>query len=630
MSTMGSVGIMPGVASASQSVLRSTSMWLEERIDRSPSQAFALLSVFYFVVVFALSSLKLLWLDELITLHIARLGSPSAIWHALALGADPNPMVTYLLVDFCRHVFGDHEFAYRLPAMVGYWIGLLSLFLYLKNRLPALWAVAGAVLSMTMAAFDYSYESRSYGIFYGFAMLAFLCWSRAVDRSLTVNARRLALVGMVFALAAGISTNYFAVLAFFPIAAGEVVRTVVRARKTTRLSRDQDFAPGSLVSRWPALHAPVLGTIDMRIWLGLAIAATPLLAYRPLIARSIAQFAPYAWNKVSLQQVADSYTQMVEIVLYPILALFAIAIIAYFVSRRIALLCTECRAVLLPTWVVSLFDREPLRFAIPAHEATGIFFLMLYPFLGYVIASIRGGMLSPRFVIPVCFGFAIAATLIAYQLFGNLRRAGLIFLCFVLAWFVCRESVVGYWYEEQKQCFYKVLDHLPEAESAVSQDAPIVIPDPLLVLTFQHYAPAAIASRVVFPLDFPAIRFYRHDDSPEENLWAGRNLIYTVPITLLAPFQNSVANYLIIASDGNWLLEDLGHHRYPVVRLPIDTRAQAIGGFTPLARGTPTFYTAIGEGATPYILTPSAMPVPFRTEDNLREVTDFLPDGVQQ
>jgi hypothetical protein len=125
-----------------------------------------------------------------------------------------------------------------------------------------------------------------------------------------------------------------------------------------------------------------------------------------------------------------------------------------------------------------------------------------------------------------------------------------------------------------------------------------VIPDPLLALTFRHYAPAKFASRAVFPLDFPAIRFYRHDDSPEENLWAGRRILYRLPIEPLANFENSAGRYLIIASDGNWLLQDLRDHHYGSHRLAIDTRAQAIGGFTPLAHGTPAFYVSDGP-ATP-------------------------------
>src|SRR3954449_7006123 len=178
----------------------------ETRIERSPWLAFAALTMLYLAVVFALSSIKLLWLDELITLHIARQESFGAIWHALAQGADPNPPITHVLVHYARLAFGDHEAAYRLPAFFGYWIGLLSLFAYLLRRLPAVWALAGAVLSMTMAAFDYSFESRSYAIFYGLAMLAVLCWARTIDPLSGPVTRNLALAGMVFALAAGIST----------------------------------------------------------------------------------------------------------------------------------------------------------------------------------------------------------------------------------------------------------------------------------------------------------------------------------------------------------------------------------------------------------------------------------------
>jgi len=45
---------------------------LEERIARSPWGAFAILTILYVIVVITQSHFKLLWLDELITLHIAR------------------------------------------------------------------------------------------------------------------------------------------------------------------------------------------------------------------------------------------------------------------------------------------------------------------------------------------------------------------------------------------------------------------------------------------------------------------------------------------------------------------------------------------------------------------------------
>jgi hypothetical protein len=45
----------------------------------------------------------------------------------------------------------------------------------------------------------------------------------------------------------------------------------------------------------------------------------------------------------------------------------------------------------------------------------------------------------------------------------------------------------------------------------------------------------------------------------------------------------------------NAVVDDLRDHRFMVDHLPIDTRAGGIGGFTPLARGVPNFYTGIGD-----------------------------------
>ncbi len=164
---------------------------------------------------------------------------------------------------------------------------------------------------------------------------------------------------------------------------------------------------------------------------------------------------------------------------------------------------------------------------------------------------------------------------------------------------------------EQKQCFYKVLDPLPDA---AFKGEPIVIPDPLMALTFRHYAPPELASREILPIDFPAIRLYRGEDSAEENLWVGRAGIYNLPIVPLATFQHSAGKYLILASDGNWMLQDLLHHRYPVKRLPINTRAGAMGGFTPLSHGTRVFYSSVGDGF--FTTTPGFVlaAIPFETK----------------
>lgn len=588
-------------------------------LDAYPVRAFAGLTVLYLMVFFVQSSLKLMWLDEFITFHLARLNSLHDLWHALSVGADPNPPLTYILVHWCMQIFGAHEWAYRLPAAMGCWVGLVSLFAFLKRRVCGSWAIFGCLVWMSMAAFDYSFESRSYGIFYGLAMLAFLCWTIAIDVSRTSAMRWLALMGMVAALAAGISTNYFAVLAFLPPAIGELARTAVRARRR-RPGDPMEFRRNRRDRRsgW-------LGAIDFRIWIGLAIAGSPLLAYRPLIAHSIAQFSPYAWNKVSLDQVFDSYTEMVEIILYPILALMVVAAVVFWSKERVVATSRRVRGGLLPRWLDAIFIPYRGRTPLTPWEAAGVFVFMTYPICGYIIASIRGGMLSPRFVIPVCYGFAIAAVVVARYVFRNVRYAPVVLLCVACAWFLSREAVVGFWYKQQKDSFYKIVDKFQDAQARVPAGSPIVIADPLLALTFRHYATAELGKRVVFPVDFPAIRYFRKDDSPEENLWAGRNVLYSMSIVPLASFQQSTGPYLIVASKKNWLLEDLRKHRYSVARLPVDTRATELGGFTPLARGVPEFYAAEGDRAEPNRSEYSRPPAPFQVSQNVPEAKWYVP-----
>jgi hypothetical protein len=572
--------------------LRITASRAQAWLDTHPALAFTGLSLFYAIITTLLSSMKLLWLDELITYHIASLGSARAIWHALSQGADPNPPLSHLAVLGAIRLFGNHELALRLPAIAGYWLGLLSLYLFLHRRISPTWALAGTFLSMATGAFEYSYESRSYGIFYGFTMLAVLCWSRTIEPK-TRNRGTLALAGMIIALALGISTNYFAVLAFLPVAAGEVTLTLRQLR----------------AEQWRM--AVLRYVVRPRIWMGMMLAAVPLIVYRGLIRAGIATYAPHAWNKVSIDQAFDSYTEMVEAVLYPLLALFLLVGIIRVLSRC----CTTCRASLRPRALGDLATAYRMRNGervLPTHELAAAFFLMLYPFLGYAIASIKGGMLSPRFVIPVCFGFAIAGVAAAHRLFGHMRYAAITVLIIFVAWVTTRESIIGYWYTEQRQSFYKVENHL----STIADNQPIAIPDPLMVLTFQRYAPPPLVSRIVFPVDFDAIRRFRGEDSPDRNLWTGRNSYYHVPIVPLADFLQQTGHFVILGHDKNWMVRDLQEHRYPVDEMPINIRAGAIGGFTPLMHDVPKFYEASGDRSPASGYGHSTTIIPFHGEAN--------------
>jgi hypothetical protein len=229
-------------------------------------------------------------------------------------------------------------------------------------------------------------------------------------------------------------------------------------------------------------------------------------------------------------------------------------------------------------------------------------------------------MLSPRFVLPVCLGFAIAGVVAAHHIFNRLPHASTIALMLVFATFLGRVCAVGEAYSSQKRCFYQVLQHL----SASSGNQPIAVPDPLMALTLARYAPRSVASRIVFPVDFPAIRAFRGEDSPEENLWAARGL-YRLNIVPLADFQHNTGDYLILASKGNWLVRDLWNHRYPVNRVPASFPRGAIKGFTPLDHGDPEFF--LGSGDRSQRTQSQQAPVPFRTQLNLPDSPSLSPAG---
>lgn len=555
-------------------------------------RAFGLLTLIYVCVNACLSWFKLMWLDELITVHIAGLGSPSAIWQALARGADPNPPLTHLLVAACAHLLGAHTYVFRIPAVVGYWVGMLSLFQYGRRWVPPTWALAATVASMGMAAFEWSYESRSYAIFYGTTMLALFCWLRATDHKET-STRVPWVAGVALALAAGLCLNYFSVLAFVPVAAGEAVWT------------------------WQHRHSGGLRgfvqRLDWAVWVALAAALLPLLFFHRLIEHSIALYQPYAWNKVNFDQTSVAYTDLVEAMLVPFAALVALCGILLPLGRSLG---REARAFR-SRFLVGLARSHDDGRRVPFFAAVPILLLVIYPYLGWAMANLHGGMLSARFVLPVCLGAAAAMTYLAYRTFRGFSAAAPIFLGLFLLWFAGRQIYIGYEYSEQKDALFKLYGALRTVDHG---DEPVAVTDNLLILPFQYYAPRDVAGRVVYPIDMEAIMRRRHEASGEVNLWFGRNA-YPFTIEPLAQLQGGARTYLQVTTEPDWLLDDLHAHHYVDEIVVEETRTENLRFVaTPLSHGYAHIFR-VWSDKDPYgnvrFFEPFETPQPFRMAGEL-------------
>jgi hypothetical protein len=123
------------------------------------------------------TSIRLYWFDEYFTLHLAR--DPWALASHLMSGADQNPPLGYLLTSACVAVFGEVEWAVRLPALAGSLMAALGLYLFVRHRRGP-WE---AFLAMTVAfgsapVWVYFLEARPYGLVIGCAAMALAAWQR--------------------------------------------------------------------------------------------------------------------------------------------------------------------------------------------------------------------------------------------------------------------------------------------------------------------------------------------------------------------------------------------------------------------------------------------------------------------
>src|SRR5215467_7819210 len=146
------------------------------------------------------ASAKPLWHDEIYTVLLARLPSAGVHWAALRDGVDFAPPLNGLLTRAVRELAGGGPVAVRVPAMVGFWVMTLAVFVIVRRRSNATLAFAAALLPFFTAAYRYSYEARPYGLMLGLAALAWLAWSEAArGRGRAIN-----LAILTFALSAGL------------------------------------------------------------------------------------------------------------------------------------------------------------------------------------------------------------------------------------------------------------------------------------------------------------------------------------------------------------------------------------------------------------------------------------------
>jgi hypothetical protein len=243
---------------------------LDAAIGRRPGRWLAVLSAVFLAITIVRAGTTPFLPDEVVTVWTSALPSHAGLRAALEDGLDSQPPLYPVVLRVLHSPVGEGWFITRLPAIAGFWIAAVTVFVLVRRRASALLALTAALLLFFTAADRHAIEAR--GAVPAMACVVIACYAwveAAAGRTRILHSALLAA-----ALAAGIWWDYFAALALLPLAAGEWVRW--------RTSRWRDV-------RWRAAQPP-----NWPIPTAVALAAAAALPLVPLAGPALAARAPAA------------------------------------------------------------------------------------------------------------------------------------------------------------------------------------------------------------------------------------------------------------------------------------------------------------------------------------------------
>jgi hypothetical protein len=481
---------------------RALARHVDEWLDRRHPWLLVLLTLGYLETAVVKARTKPFWHDEIYTILVSGLPSLSSMWRATMDGIDLSPPLNAWMTRAVHDVAGVGHVSTRVPAMVGFWIMLATVFHIVRQRAGTTAALAAALIPFSTAAFRYSYEARSYGLMLALFALGLYAWGEATrGRRRSVHLPLLAV-----ALAAAPWNHYYAVLTFLPIAAGELTRLVQRRR------------------------------IDVGIATAFAFAGVAILPMRSLIAGARHQNAMFWSVPQGPRDISEAYLFLFE----PL------------GDRRFMIAVVVIALILV---VSALTDRDTAalpRRALPVHEVIAGLVALLLPIFGSLLARWVTGAFVPRYFLTTVVSVSLAIPLVLWWL--NVRASGAEFvLCAVLV-FTFAQSVAGsllgrHGFEHPVRTRTLLLRSL-------ETEGPTVIPSSLQFLQLWYYAPPTLKAQLRYLAD-PAEAAKRSGSSTIDQGYLVLARWTSVPVEPYTGFVGSHREFRVYAAGSGWLIDKL-------------------------------------------------------------------------
>ena len=230
----------------------------ERRFDSGLILAFCLVALSFLAALY-ISSRRLFWYDEIITLQIATLPTAKLLVQALAHASDTMTPAYMFVTRAFVSVFHTPEFGARLPSAIAVGIGSLVVFYTARRLTNTCGGLLALAVLMNSFLTPYAYEARAYAIF-------FLCSSLALWVWLFAPPKRSALwFGTCFF--AGELLHHYFVFCIVPYACSELYWMFHQRRLTgpsVKLSSGLAATLVAILIDWPFVHA--IGQLAKGFW----------------------------------------------------------------------------------------------------------------------------------------------------------------------------------------------------------------------------------------------------------------------------------------------------------------------------------------------------------------------------
>ena len=412
-------------------------------------------SVICFAAALLSADRKILSGDELVTLYVATLPSARDVWAAI-VGGDVLPPLGHFLTRASIALLGPSQVAIRLPEAIGYWLMSICIYAFVRRYTATASAGVAMLIPACTAAYGYAYEARPYGLMLGAGAAVLLCWQRASEGTNRVSW----LIGLTLSVAAAVSSHWYALLVMIPLGLGELVRLLRRGR----------------------LDVPMFGAI--------LVGVMPLIGFLPIMrtGRSVQHLTAQQWTlRAGAIAVVDAYDKLLAGAAPLFLAILLIlAWCARATSARI---------------------EESEGSSVPAEVRAALLGFLLIPIAGVILASTAVGEFNVRYVLLTVIGVAGAAGLGMAQLAERRRVTGIALLAAaVIASLSHAAQAKIALFERSSIADRSGLFAILGCSSALEDSGePIVVTDVHSYYILNHYAPPALANRLVYVTEYNAM-----------------------------------------------------------------------------------------------------------------------------